>query len=375
LCGIRLNTIEINVAGLKIGGGSPVSVQSMTNTDTRDVDATVAQILRLEDAGCELVRVAVPDMAAAEAIAQIKRRIRIPIAADIHFDYRLAICAVQNGADKLRINPGNIVAGAGDSVNGDADDCRFADYQLSAEALERIRMVANAAKQRGVPIRIGVNSGSLERDILHKHGGVTAEGLVESVMRHVRIMEGFDFGQLVLSIKSSSVPISVAAYDMLAKRTNYPLHVGITEAGFEQAGIIKSAVGIGAILSRGIGDTIRVSLTGDPVEEIRCGREILKSLGLRAFGPVIISCPTCGRTEIDLARLAAQVQEYCANLDKNITVAVMGCVVNGPGEAGEADVGIAGGKGCGLVFKSGKILRKVPESELLSELVKEIESL
>lgn len=359
------NTKEIDIAGLKIGGKNPIAVQSMTNTDTRDVDATIAQIRRLEEAGCELVRVAVPDMAAAKAIAQIKRRIHIPLAADIHFDYQLAICAVENGADKLRMNPGNIAGGSEAPING----------KLSAGAIGRIRKVVDAAKERGVPIRIGVNSGSLERDLLQKYDGVTAEGLVESVLRYVRIVEGLDFDLLVLSIKSSNVPICVAAYEALAERTNYPLHVGITEAGTDYAGIIKSATGIGAILSRGIGDTIRVSLTGDPVEEIRCAREILKSLALRAFGPVFISCPTCGRAEIDLIKLATEAQKYCGKLDKNITVAVMGCAVNGPGEAAEADIGIAGGKQCGLIFKKGKILRKVPEQELLREFVKEIESL
>jgi len=355
----RKNTIEIDIAGLKLGGGNPVSVQSMTNTDTRDVTATVAQIKRLEEAGCELVRVAVPDMTAVTALPRIKREIRIPLAADIHFDYRLAIGAMENGADKLRINPGNIAGAVG---VGDKD------------GLERIHKVVKTAKERGVPIRIGVNSGSLERDILQKYGGVTAEGLVESAVRYISIIEGFDFDRLVLSIKSSSVPVSVAAYEQLAHKSRYPLHVGITEAGADYAGTVKSAAGIGAILSRGIGDTIRVSLTGDPVEEIRCGKEILKSLGLRAFGPVIISCPTCGRTEIDLVNLAAQAQKYCEGIKKNITVAIMGCVVNGPGEAAEADIGIAGGKGCGLIFKKGKVLRKVAEGELLGELIKEIEN-
>jgi (E)-4-hydroxy-3-methylbut-2-enyl-diphosphate synthase len=265
---------------------------------------------------------------------------------------------MENGADKLRINPGNIAGGCG-----------------TGEGMSRIRKVAMTAKERGVPIRIGVNAGSLERDILQKYGGVTAEGLVESVLRHVHIMEGFDFDRLVLSIKSSSVPVSVAAYEMLARQTRYPLHVGITEAGTDYPGAIKSAVGIGAILSRGIGDTIRVSLTGDPVEEIRCGKEILKALSLRSFGPVLISCPTCGRTEIDLVALATKVQSYCEGTEKNITVAVMGCPVNGPGEAADADIGIAGGKGCGLIFKKGKILRKVAEEELLGELIKEIDGM
>ena len=357
-------TREINIGGLKIGGGNPIAVQSMTNTDTRNVDATVLQIRLLEDAGCELVRVAVPDVAAAQAIMPIKQQIRIPLAADIHFDYRLAICAMENGADKLRINPGNIAGVSAVTPDG----------AIGRQAISRIHKIVEVAKERSVPIRVGVNSGSLERDILQKHGGVTAKGLVESVLRHIKLLEDLDFDQIVLSVKSSRVPVCVAAYEMLAEKTDYPLHVGITEAGTDYGGIIKSAVGIGAILSRGIGDTIRVSLTGDPVEEIRCAREILKSLELRKFGIDFISCPTCGRTEIDLVTLAKEAQKYCEVIDKNITVAVMGCVVNGPGEAAGADIGIAGGKGSGIIFKKGKILRKVPEQELLNALIKEIES-
>lgn len=347
----RKKTREVKIGGLSIGGGNPICIQSMCNTDTRDIDATAAQILELEKAGCELVRVAVPDMAAAEAIGEIKKRIHIPLAADIHFDYRLALRVMELGADKVRINPGNI---------GDE---------------ERIRQVVAMAKAKQIPIRIGVNSGSLEKEILEKYGGVTPEALVESALKHVRILEKYAFYQIVVSIKASDVPFSIKAYRLLSEAIPYPIHVGITEAGTPYAGTIKSAVGIGAILAMGIGDTIRVSLTGDPVEEIRAAKEILKSLGLRKFGPEFISCPTCGRTQIDLITIANEVERRCREIPKDIKVAVMGCVVNGPGEARDADVGIAGGKGVGLLFRKGEIIRKVPEGELVDALMQEIAKL
>lgn len=347
----RKKTREVKIGGLSIGGGNPVCIQSMCNTDTRDIDATAAQILELEKAGCELVRVAVPDMAAAEAIGEIKKRIHIPLAADIHFDYRLALRVMELGADKVRINPGNI---------GDE---------------ERIRQVVAMAKAKQIPIRIGVNSGSLEKEFLEKYGGVTPEALVESALKHVRILEKYAFYQIVVSIKASDVPFSIKAYRLLSEAIPYPIHVGITEAGTPYAGTIKSAVGIGAILAMGIGDTIRVSLTGDPVEEIRAAKEILKSLGLRKFGPEFISCPTCGRTQIDLITIANEVERRCREIPKDIKVAVMGCVVNGPGEARDADVGIAGGKGVGLLFRKGEIIRKVPEGELVDALMQEIAKL
>lgn len=345
----RKLTREVKVGNLMLGGKNPVILQSMCNTDTRDVDATVAQILKLEEAGCELVRVAIPDMAAADAIEEIKKRIHIPLVADIHFDYRLALRVMELGIDKVRINPGNI---------GDED---------------RIRQVVEMAKEKHIPIRIGVNSGSLEKELVEKYGGVTPQGLVESALKHVRILEKYEFYDIVVSIKASDVPFSIEAYRLLSEAIPYPIHVGITEAGTPYAGTIKSAVGIGTILAMGIGDTIRVSLTGDPVEEIKAGREILKSLGLRKFGIEFVSCPTCGRTEIDLISIANEVEEKCRHIDKNLKVAVMGCVVNGPGEAREADLGIAGGKGVGLVFKKGEIIRKVQEDELVLALMEEIE--
>lgn len=347
----RRKTTQVQIGNVKIGGDNPIAIQSMCNTDTRNVEATVNQIKLLEEAGCEIIRVAVPDMVAAEAIKDIVRQINIPLVADIHFDYRLALKAIENGVDKLRINPGNI---------GSED---------------RIKAVVEAAKKRKIPIRIGVNSGSLEKDILEKYGSVTAEGLVESALRHVKILEGLDFNDIVISIKASNVPFSIDTYTMLSQKVNYPLHLGITESGTVWTGSVKSAVGIGAILSRGIGDTIRVSLTGDPVEEVITAKEILKSLGLRRFGVEFVSCPTCGRTEIDLIGLANKVEKACKNINKEIKVAVMGCAVNGPGEAREADIGIAGGKGYGLIFKKGEILRKLPEEQLLSALMEEIEKL
>lgn len=347
----RKKTREVKIGNLALGGENPIVIQSMCNTDTRDVAATVAQIHALEEAGCELVRVAVPDMIAAEAVGKIKEQIHIPLVADIHFDHRLALRVMELGVDKVRINPGNI----GDKEN----ICR----------------VVEMAKEKKIPIRIGVNSGSLEKELIDKYGGVTPQGLVESALKHVKILEKYEFYDIVVSIKASDVPFSIEAYSLLSQAIPYPIHVGITEAGTPYSGTIKSAVGIGSILAMGIGDTIRVSLTGDPVEEIRAAKEILKSLGLRRFGVEFISCPTCGRTEIDLISIAHEVEEKCRDIHKNIKVAVMGCVVNGPGEAREADLGIAGGKGVGLVFKKGEILRKVPEEELVAALMEEIEKI
>ncbi|MEA5085518.1 MAG: flavodoxin-dependent (E)-4-hydroxy-3-methylbut-2-enyl-diphosphate synthase [Lachnospiraceae bacterium] len=338
----------VEVGGLKIGGCNPIIIQSMCNTDTRDVVATVKQIKALEEAGCELVRVAVPDMKAAIAVGKIKEQISIPIVADIHFDYRLALEVMSQGVDKVRINPGNI---------GDE---------------EKIKAVVDMAKEKNIPIRIGVNSGSLEKELLNKYGRVTPEALVESALKHVKILEKFDFCNIIISIKASGVPMSIATYSLLSKSCDYPIHVGITEAGTVYGGTVKSAVGIGAILASGIGDTIRVSLTGDPVEEIKAAKEILKSLELRKFGIDFVSCPTCGRTEIDLIGIANEVEEKCRKINKNIKVAVMGCVVNGPGEAREADIGIAGGKGVGLIFKKGEIIKKVDENQLVDSLMEEI---
>lgn len=347
----RTQTRTVQVGNLKLGGGNPVVIQSMCNTDTRDVAATVAQIHALEAAGCELVRVAVPDMKAADAIGEIKKQIHIPLVADIHFDYRLALRVMELGIDKVRINPGNI---------GDED---------------RIRQVVEMAKEKHIPIRIGVNSGSLEKELVEKYGGVTPRGLVESALKHVKILEKYDFHDIVVSIKASDVPFSLEAYRILSESIPYPIHVGITEAGTVYIGTIKSAVGIGAILAMGIGDTIRVSLTGDPVEEVRAAKEILKCLGLRKFGIELISCPTCGRTQIDLISIANEVEKCCASIKKDIKVAVMGCVVNGPGEAKEADIGIAGGNGVGILFKKGELIRKVDESQLVDALMEEIDKL
>jgi len=347
----RKKTKVLEIGGVKIGGNNPIAVQSMCNTDTRDITATVNQIHKLQEAGCEIIRVAVPDMAAAEALCDIKKNIDIPLVADIHFDYRLALKAVENGVDKLRINPGNI--------GGE----------------ENVKAVSKACKERGIPIRIGVNSGSLEKDILQKYGKVTPEGLVESALRHVRILEKYDFSDIVISIKASDVPFTVKAYSLLSDKVDYPLHLGITESGTVWGGSVKSSVGIGLILGLGIGDTIRVSLTGDPIEEIKVGKAILKALGLRKFGVEFISCPTCGRTEIDLISIAGEVEKRCAHINKNIKVAVMGCAVNGPGEAREADIGIAGGKGVGLIFKKGQVIKKVDENMIVDELIKEIEKI
>ncbi len=345
----RKQTRVVKVGNVVMGGNSPIVIQSMCNTDTRDVENTVKQILELEQAGCQVVRVAVPDMAAAEAVGEIKKRISIPLVADIHFDYKLALKVMDLGIDKVRINPGNI---------GEES---------------RIQAVVEKAKQKQIPIRIGVNSGSLEKDLIQKYGGVTPEGLVESALRHVRILEKYQFYDIVVSIKASNVPFSVQAYTLLSQKIDYPIHVGITEAGTVYSGTIKSAVGIGAILLQGIGDTIRVSLTGNPVEEIKAAKEILKSVGMLEQGIELISCPTCGRTQIDLISIANEVEKKCKALNKKLKVAVMGCVVNGPGEAREADIGIAGGKGEGLLFKKGEIIRKIPENELVEQLMKEIE--
>ncbi len=347
----RRKTREVQIGNVKIGGDNPVAIQSMCNTKTSDVEATVKQIKELEAAGCEIIRVAVPDMAAAEALGEIKKRINIPLVADIHFDYRLALKAIDSGIDKLRINPGNI---------GSED---------------RIKAVVLAAKKNKIPIRIGVNSGSLEKDILKKYGAVTPQGLVESALRHVKILEKYDFHDIVISIKASNVPFTIETYTLLSKEVDYPLHLGITESGTEWTGSIKSAVGIGAILAMGIGDTIRVSLTGNCVQEVLTAKEILKSLELRKFGVNFVSCPTCGRTQIDLIGLANKVEQRCRNINKDIKVAVMGCAVNGPGEAREADIGVAGGDGYGLIFKKGEILRKVPEDKLLDALMNEIDKL
>ncbi len=348
---IRKDTRGVMVGDIMIGSKAPIIIQSMTNTDTKDVAATVAQIHALTEAGCEIVRVTVPDMESARAIAEIKKQITIPLVADIHFDYRLALAAIENGVDKLRINPGNI---------GDES---------------RVKEVVNAAKAKGIPIRIGVNGGSLEKELLQKYGGVTPEALVESASKHIEILEKLDFKDIIVSMKASNVPLCTKAYELFAQKYDYPVHVGITEAGTLYSGTIKSAVGLGAILSQGIGDTIRVSLTTDPVEEIKCARQILQALGIRTFGVEIISCPTCGRTKVDLIPLAAEVERLTAHIDKHITIAVMGCAVNGPGEAREADIGIAGGNGVGLIFKKGEIIRKVQEKDLLEELMKEVRKL
>ena len=348
---MRRHTRVIDIGGVKIGGDEPVRIQSMCNTPTADVAATVAQIARLEDAGCEIIRVAVPDMEAAEALSEIRRQIRIPLVADIHFDYRLAIASIEHGADKIRINPGNL--------GGD----------------DRLRAVVEAAKARQIPIRVGVNSGSLEKDLIEKYGGVTAEGLVESALHKAAQIEELGYDRLVISIKSSDVLMCIRAHEILAQKCNYPLHVGITEAGTLFSGNIKSAIGLGVILYQGIGDTIRVSLTGDPVEEIKSGKQILRTLGLRKGGIDVVSCPTCGRTKIDLIGLANQVETLVQGYPLNIKVAVMGCAVNGPGEAREADIGIAGGDGEGLLIKRGKIIRKMPESELLDALKQELDSM
>lgn len=347
---VREHTKVIRIGNKVIGGGNPILIQSMTNTKTNDVAATVAQIHRLEAAGCEIIRCTVPDMDAAVAIAQIKKEISIPLVADIHFDYKMAIAAMENGADKIRINPGNI------------------------GSREKVAEVVRVAREHNVPIRVGVNSGSLEKELVEKYHGVTAEGIVESALDKVRLIEDLGYDNLVISIKSSDVMMCVKAHELLAGQTNYPLHVGITESGTVTSGNIKSAVGLGIILNQGIGDTIRVSLTGDPVEEIKSAKLILRTLGLRTGGIEVVSCPTCGRTNIDLIGLANQVENMVQGYDLNIKVAVMGCAVNGPGEAKEADIGIAGGIGEGLLIKKGEVVRKVPENELLSTLKAELDT-
>ncbi|PIS08057.1 4-hydroxy-3-methylbut-2-en-1-yl diphosphate synthase [Candidatus Berkelbacteria bacterium CG10_big_fil_rev_8_21_14_0_10_43_13] len=346
----RHKTREIQIGKVKIGGDNPVAVQSMCNTDTRDAEATVAQILELEACGCEYVRVTVPDMKAAEAIREIKAEINIPLVADIHFDYKLALEAIKNGIDKVRINPGNIGSD------------------------EKVRAVVEACKERNIPIRIGVNVGSLEKNIEAKYGR-TPKAMVESALHHIEILEKLDFHNIVISLKASDVNRTVEAYRMLSKQVDYPLHLGITEAGTPKSGTVKSAIGLGILLNEGIGDTLRVSLTADPTEEIRVGWDILKSLELRKRGVNFVSCPTCGRTEINLIDLANRVEAELAKIDKDITVAIMGCIVNGPGEAKEADIGIAGGKGKAVIFKKGEILKTVDEKDIYRELMSEIEKL
>ena len=344
-------TRQIRVGGVPIGGGGPVTIQSMTNTRTDDVSATAEQIKRLAAAGCEIVRVAVPDLAAARAVGAIRERSPIPLVADIHFDYRLALECVAAGCDKVRINPGNI---------GGED---------------RVKAVADACRQKGIPIRIGVNGGSLEKPILAKYGGVTPEALVESAFGHIRLLEKFDFTDICVSLKSSSVRTTMAAYRLMGERSQYPLHLGVTEAGTRTTGTIKSAIGIGGLLAQGIGDTFRVTLTADPVEEVVVAKQILQAAGLRQDGPNLIACPTCGRTRIDLIPLAQEVEDRLKTVRKPITVAVMGCVVNGPGEASAADVGIAGGNGFGFLFAHGQVLKKVPEDQLVDQLFELIETL
>ena len=342
---------QINIGQVKVGGGAPVTVQSMTKTDTRDVPATVAEIKKLEKAGCDIVRLAVPDMEAAQALGEIKKEVNIPIVSDIHFDYRLALEAIKQGVDGMRINPGNIGSKA------------------------RIKAVVDAVKERGIPIRIGVNSGSLEKEILRKYGSPTAEALAESAFRHVRILEDLDFRDIKISVKSTNVMRMIEAYRIIAEKTDYPLHLGVTEAGTIKMGTVKSAIGIGTLLAEGIGDTIRVSLTGDPVEEIYVGIDILRSLGIRNNGIELISCPGCGRLEIDLMKLVRDVENRISNIDlpRPIKVAILGCVVNGPGEASEADIGIAGGRGKGMLYKDGKLVKSFREERLVDELVEEIE--
>ena len=347
----RRLTRQLEVGKVKVGGTAPIAVQSMTNTKTSDPVATLEQIQRLAEAGCDIVRCAVPDMAAAEGLKTIVKESPIPVIADIHFDYKLALAAIEAGVDGLRLNPGNI--GGND----------------------RVAAVVEAAKKRNIPIRIGVNAGSLPKDLLEKYGHPTPEALVEAAWRHIRILEEMDYRNIKISLKAHDVPLTLAAYRLMASQCDYPLHVGITEAGTVNSGIIKSAVGIGTLLAEGIGDTIRVSLTGDPVREVKVGFEILKSLGLREYGPTLISCPTCGRTQINLEKLALEVEKRLAEISEPITVAVMGCVVNGPGEAREADVGIAGGINEGLIFRKGEVLKKVPETDIIDELFAEIEKI
>ena len=344
-------TKQLMVGGVAVGGGAPVTIQSMTNTRTDDVSATVEQIRRLTAAGCQIIRVAVPDMAAARAVGAIREQIEIPLVVDIHFDYRLALEAVAAGCDAVRINPGNI---------GGAD---------------RVKAVADACRARSIPIRVGVNGGSLEKPLLERYGGVTAQAMVDSAFGHIALLNRYDFDDICISLKSSSVPLTMEAYRLMSQQSDYPLHLGVTETGTPRMGVLKSAVGIGGLLALGIGDTIRVSLSADPIEEVYAARDILKVAGVRREGPELISCPTCGRTRIDLIGLANQVEERLKKVDKPITVAVMGCVVNGPGEASAADVGIAGGDGVGLLFRRGEIVKKVPQEELVDQLFELIETL
>ena len=346
----RENTKKVKIGDKVIGGGSPILIQSMTNTHTEDTESTVKQILELEKAGCDIIRCTVPTIEAANSIKEINKQIHIPLVADIHFDYRMAIAAMENGADKIRINPGNI------------------------GSTEKIKAVVDVAKERNIPIRVGVNSGSLEKELVEKYHGVTAEGIVESAIDKVRIIEDLGYDNLVVSIKSSDVLMCVKAHKLIAEKLNYPLHVGITESGTAFSGSIKSSIGLGLILSEGIGDTIRVSLTDNPVKEIEAAKIILKTLGLRKGGIEVVSCPTCGRTRIDLIGLASKVEEMVSQYDLDIKLAVMGCVVNGPGEAKEADLGIAGGDGCGVLIKHGEIIKKVPEQDLLSTLKYELDN-
>lgn len=347
-----MKTKEVRIGDRVIGGGNPVLIQSMTNTKTEDVKATVAQIHELEQAGCDIIRCSAPTMEAAKALKEIKEQISIPLVADIHFDYRLAIASIENGADKIRINPGNI------------------------GSTERVRSVVDCAREKNIPIRVGVNSGSLEKDLLEKYGGVTAEALVESALREAAVIEDLGYDNLVISIKSSDVMMAVKAHELISTKTDHPLHVGITEAGTLRRGLIKSSIGLGLILGQGIGDTIRVSLTADPLEEIYAAKEILKTLGLRKGGIEIVSCPTCGRTQIDLIGLAEEAERLAASYDDlDLKIAVMGCVVNGPGEAKEADIGIAGGDGVGLLIKHGEVVKKLPEDQLIDALKDELDSL
>ncbi|MCL2234932.1 MAG: flavodoxin-dependent (E)-4-hydroxy-3-methylbut-2-enyl-diphosphate synthase [Defluviitaleaceae bacterium] len=348
----RRKSRVVRVGGVPIGGDYPVTIQSMTNTKTADVDATVAQIKALAEAGCEIVRVTVNDKAAAEGFKEIRRKIDgLPLVADIHFDYNMALAAIEAGADKIRINPGNI------------------------GSLDRVKAVADACRKRGIPIRVGVNSGSLEQDLIDKFNGVSAEGLAESALRNVRILEDMDFDNIIISMKASNIPMTLKAHQILAPQVDYPLHIGITEAGTLYSGTIKSTAGLSALLTQGMGDTLRVSLTADPVEEIRAAKEMLQSLRLRSFGPEIISCPTCGRTEVDLIPLAEQVQRRIAHITAPISIAIMGCVVNGPGEAKEADIGIACGRDSGILFKKGEIVRKIAEENMADVLIEEIEKM
>lgn len=347
----RRQTRQVMVGSVPVGGDAPITVQSMTNTDTRDVSATVSQILKLEEAGCEIIRVAVPDMEAAQKLADIKSQIHIPLVADIHFDYKLALEAVKQGVDKLRINPGNI---------GDKS---------------RVKEVVEAAKAAGIPIRIGVNGGSLEKGLIEKYGKVCAPALVESAMGHIKQLEALDFYDIIVALKSSDIGLTLEAYKLLADKVDYPFHIGITESGTRFRGTVKSSIGVGALLLNGLGDTLRISLTGDPVEEVKVGKEILSSLGIREFGIRLISCPTCGRCQVNLDRIASEVEKRIENVDKSLTLAVMGCAVNGPGEAREADIGIASGRGEALIFIKGEIVRKVKEEEIVDALMEEIEKM